>query len=653
MSILFGVLEDRGLSASEKDLQLFARATERYATNEAAFSINGRVGMGCQVYVSHERSKLETGPLTDALRNSLSFDGRLDNFTDLAQLLGLNETESSDSEIVLAGFLRWGEECFIRFTGDWALSLWDARGQRLFLARDHAGTRSLYFSQTRYRTRWATYLDTFTASGTELRLSPEYAASYLANAPVREFTPYRGIRSVLPGHYVVVREGKISQRPHWTPVIRTSIRYQADTAYQEHFLALFGQAVSRRTGPGEPIVAELSGGMDSTSIVCMSDSLRRSADPDAEILDTISYFDDSEASLDERTYFSITEARRRKTGTHVDVAFSQRTFDAPDMAFGTYQLPGSDRFSLELEQMLLRNLWEKGYRSVLSGIGGDEVLGGIPDGIPELADYLVQGSFGALFRQAVAWSLPDRSPIVATLSNAFRYTARLYTRGNPKNRPIPPWISKELRHSFSENCQATDTFTRRIGIAPHRLENALSWWQIMETLPHLSPRILFRPEYRYPMLDKDLVEFLFSIPPEQLVRPGRRRFMMRAALRDIVPVDILERRRKAFQLRATLNAIRAAQPKLDRLFTGSRVAELGFIDVAALRHGLKATAEGNVEWYQAILRAIAYEFWLGTRGGRTEVTRTSEDRHRVCPSLAVFSGHRAPGSLSDSGCTEI
>jgi asparagine synthase (glutamine-hydrolysing) len=157
----------------------------------------------------------------------------------------------------------------------------------------------------------------------------------------------------------------------------------------------------------------------------------------------------------------------------------------------------------------------------------------------------------------------------------------------------------------------------------------------METLPHLSPRILFRPEYRYPMLDKDLVEFLFSIPPEQLVQPGRRRSMMRRALRGIVSVEILERRRKAFQLRAPMNAIRAAQPKLDRLIAGSRIAELGFIDTAALKRALRATADGSAEWYQAILRAIAYELWLGTRAGGTGLTDTAKDRQPICLSLAV------------------
>jgi len=636
MSILLGLLKERGAEVTLEELQRLSHPTERYATERSVFYTNGRLGLCFQPYLSHERSKMETGSRMDVSGNVMSFDGRLDNFRELAEMLGLDEAESSDSVIALASFRRWGEQCFARLTGDWALALWYARENILFLARDHAGSRSLYFCRAGGQIQWATYLDTFTAFGTELRLSKEYAAAYLSCSPVRDSTPYEGIRSVLPGHYVVVGESSIYQRPHWSPAIRTSIRYQADVEYDEHFLSLFQRAVERRTGPGEPILAELSGGMDSTSIVCMSDSMRRSANPDADILDTISFFDDSEASLDERPYFSVTERIRGKVGTHLDVAFSQRTFDAPRSESGSYQLPGCDSFSVRLEQAFFHPIWKTGYRAVLSGIGGDEVLGGIPSGIPELADSLAAGKLGTLLRQAIAWSLPERSPLVETVFQTARYTVGLYTRANPMSRPCPSWISKELRDCCIQNDRTMNVVPNRIGIAPHRLENALTWWQIMEALPHLSPRILFRPEYRYPMLDKDLVEYLFSIPPEQLVQPGRRRSMMRRALRGVVPTEILERRRKAFHLRAPMNAIRAAHHKLEDLLSNSHIAELGFIDVDAIRSALKATADGNAEWYQTILRAIAYELWLNARTPKRAAADASEEQRRIYPNLAVL-----------------
>ena len=301
-------------------------------------------------------------------------------------------------------FAQWSEVCFSRFVGDWALALWSEKNQSLYLARDHAGTRTLYLRYERGEAVWATYLDAFHIRDAEFQLSHDYAACYLAGRFVRDLTPYEGIRSVPPAHYLRIRKGVLSRHPHWNSAIKTEIRYQSDSDYEEHFLKLFAQSVERRTGPGAPVLAQLSGGMDSTAIVCMSDQIERRNDTNSEILDTVSFYDDSETSLNERPYFSITEAKRGKMGTHVDMAFSQRTFEPYDGAEGIYLLPGADSFSIKQESRFRDAVWRKGYRSILSGTGGDEVLGGIPDPLPELADYLVSGNVRGLLRQSIGWS---------------------------------------------------------------------------------------------------------------------------------------------------------------------------------------------------------------------------------------------------------
>lgn len=610
MSILTGLLHDRGTLASEPELQGLSLSTEQYATGTSVIYVRGRLGISVQPYVSHERSVMEGGPRVDIHENVLSFDGRLDNYDELTDELGLDRVNASDSTIVLSAFERWGEECFSRFTGDWAIALWSEREQRLFLARDHAGTRTLYYQRQPQRLLWSTYLEPFLHADAELRLSEQYAAFYLACLPVRDLTPYEGIRSVLPGQYIAFDDCGVVQRSHWTAVITNTIRYKSDVEYEDHFVALFRQAVARRTGPGAPILAQLSGGMDSTSIVCMSDHIRRSVDPDSEILDTLSYFDDSEASLDERRYFTITETRRGKSGIHLDAAFSQRTFDPPCAKDGVYLLPGADSFSLSQERKLFELVQQSGYRTILSGIGGDEVLGGVPNALPELADHLVSGDLRRVFRQSLAWSLVDRSPMLATLYNTVRHTVRLYAKRTPNSTKFPPWLSTQLRGYVHNFDVLGGLAVRRWEVAPHQLDNASTWWFIMETLPHSTPQALFRLEYRYPILDKDLVNYLFSIPREQILRPGRRRSLMRRALRDIIPAEILERRRKAYQLRAPLDAIGQAHIKLHRVLGQSAIADMGLVDGGALLNELNRTATGNAEWYQALLRTIAYELWL-------------------------------------------
>ncbi|WP_035352141.1 asparagine synthetase B family protein [Edaphobacter aggregans] len=611
MSIIYGLLKEHGVRVTESELRHLAAATERYATGAGSVHIQGRLGMGFQPYSSHLRSGLEQGPTGSPHGHALCFDGRLDNHKALSEELGLHDPDAlSDSQIVLAAFARWSEACFSHFVGDWDLALWSEKDQSLYLARDHAGTRTLYFRYEQGAAVWATYLDAFHTREAKSQLSHDYAACYLAGRFVCDLTPYEGIRSVPPAHYLRIRDGALSRHQHWSPTVETTIRYDRDTEYEGRFLTLFQQSVERRTGPGAPVLAQLSGGMDSTAIVCMSDQIHRRKNANSEILDTVSFYDDSETSLNEKPYFSITEAKRGKVGTHLDIAFSQRTFEPYDGTDGIYLIPGADSFSIEQERRFRDAVWRKGYRSVLSGIGGDEVLGGIPDPLPELADYLVSGNVRRLLRQSIAWSLVDRSPLLGTLWRTASYVGRLYINSKPKDENLPPWIAESLRKRSREIETVNPVLRSRVGIAPHRLDNSLAWWSLMETLPHLFPQLLVRPEYRYPFLDKDLVNYLFSIPREQILRPGRRRSLMRRALANIVPHEVLERRRKAYQLRAPLHALQQAHDVLDKLFANPMLADAGLIDGKTLRVFLRRTAEGDPAWWQAMLRTIALELWL-------------------------------------------
>ncbi len=571
---------------------------------------SGRIGVAIQPYVSHDRSEMDSKPLSDLSENLLCFDGRLDNHAELAQTLKFEKPNPSDSEIVLAAFSRWNEGCFSQFIGDWAIALWSQPRETLFLARDHAGTRALYFQMDRDALLWSSALDTFMNAGCGVRLSEDYVACYLAGLPIRELTPYEGVVSVLPGHYVRFRDGGVHQSAHWSASGAASITYQKNEEYEDHFLSLFKRAVERRTGPGPPILAQLSGGMDSTSIVCVSDHLRGSVDSNVEILDTVSFYDDSEDSLNERAYFSVTETKRGRIGEHIDTGFSARTFEPHDPQNGQYLLPGADSHSIVQEREFYDKVWSRGYRSILSGVGGDELLGGIPLPWPELAEYLIGGRFRTLFRQSIAWCLVDQSPLIGALSSALRYATQLYSGGEFDIHQFPDWLSSDVRKRSQQILLGRTIPLRDRWTEPRRVNNHRTWWSIMETLPHLVPLIVYRPEFRYPFLDRNLVDFLFAIPRHQLLRPGRRRFLMRRALRNLVPQEILERRRKAFQLRAPLNSLRQAHTQLDRLFSRSRLADAGFVDADALRLAAKQVALGAADGWQALVRAIALELWL-------------------------------------------
>jgi asparagine synthase (glutamine-hydrolysing) len=620
MSILFGIRRAEGDAVEEPQLRRMASATDRYAPDGTFLRVSGRVGMGFQPYHTHQRSHIEAQPVLNARGDVLAFDGRLDNSAELCSLLDLKQKQTPDSVIVLEAFLRWGEVCFSRFVGDWALALWVHADRSLYLARDHAGTRTLFYELRKEDVRWATHLESLVEKTDAPDLDAAFAAAYLSAQPIRDLTPYKNIRAVSPAHYLVIREGKVTRKPHWEWIASKRIRYGSEAAYDEHFLHLFRQAVERRTGPGAPIIAELSGGMDSSSIVCMSDDIRKAegATP-ADLIDTVSYYDRSEPNWNEMPYFTVVERARGKSGLHIEASSPTATFEPPD---AEYLWPGPEGETLIAEMRFEEQLATGGYRVVLSGIGGDELLGGPPDPLPELADYLVSLQVRTLLIRGLEWGLAKRVPLIHLLRDASRLTVRLYMR-RPRISITPPtWLTTPIRQE-AKRLRALNPSGWRSSHLPSSIDNGLAWWSIMETLSRPSQRLLTRREYRYPLLDRDLADFLLRVPPNQLMGPGRRRLLMRRALRTIVPVEILERRRKAFVMRGPVVAISENKSQLISLMSNSRLSHCEYIDENVFHPVLANFDASGAGGEQQVRRAIQFELWMRRSSSRHMQTNFS------------------------------
>ncbi len=611
MSIIFGIRKLEGDAVAERQLVHLAHATEHWAPDGTFVRAKGRMGMGYQPYHTHQRSNLESQPLVDEFGNMVTLDGRLDNHKELRELLDIRKSDTPDSLIVLAGFRCWGEECFAKLIGDWALAIWSQAERTLYLARDHAGTRTLYFEERHGRIVWSTFLETFFVENKSRDLDETYAASYLACQPIRDLTPYQGVSAVTPAHFIAFHEGKIVRKAHWQWMVREVIRHQTDREYDEHFLALFQQSVERRTAYGDPILAQLSGGMDSTAIVCMSDKGRKAWGASCnDLLDTVSYFDDSEPGWDERHYFSITEAQRGKVGIHIQNSFADRMLQAPGNSYGCQLLPGAEAAHAERDRILSQHTEKLGSRVMLSGIGGDELLGGVPTPFPELADDLVALRLAAFLRRGVLWGLALRSPLISLAWGTIRFTSTLYGPTCSHKLTLPEWIGVGTRRYLKlthDKALSTDLLPHR----PAAISNGIAWWSILETLPHIGPSFLKRYEYRYPFLDRDLVDFLFRVPRAQIIRPGRRRYLMRRALRDIVPPEILERRRKAQCIRSPEVLLRTKHAQIAGVMARSLTASRGLINEAQFLKSLTDASNGvDSALPFPILRTVSFELWL-------------------------------------------
>jgi len=557
-------------------------------------------------------SRKETQPHITLSGVVLTWDGRLDNRSELVHELGdVSMVDPTDAEVVALTFDAWGTGCFARLIGDWALSLWDPESRLLFLAKDPVGTRHLYYTRDESHILWSTLLAPLVLlSGKRFALSEEYAAGWLSLNPAPHLTPYVGIHSVPPCSFVEMRAPTCNVRKYWEFEPAKTICYKTDREYEEHFLWVFKEAIRRRLRSDRPVLAELSGGMDSSSIVCTADTLIGSDETLSSRLDTISYYNDCETDWNERPFFGKVEEKRAHVGCHIDTASVKMFHFDPEK--NEFEATPADTAAPpdKVANQFASFLRSRGHRVVLSGIGGDEVMGGVPTPTPQIQDLLTTARFGELAHQLKIWALAMRSPWPHLLLDALRGFLPLGTAGVPKSGRPAAWLQPDLIRRQRLACTGYRERARFFGPRPSFQANCSALGSVRRQLACLPTPA--EPPYIkcYPYLDRNLLEFVFAIPREQLVRAGQRRSLMRRALVGIVPNEILERKRKAFVSRQPRAAISAEWASLSELSRHMRSAVFGFVEPESFVESLRTATNDKTVPLVLLMRTVFFEAWL-------------------------------------------
>jgi asparagine synthase (glutamine-hydrolysing) len=611
MSAQFGRWNFDGKPVDRDYLEKVTPLLHPYGPDDHGSYAKGNISILYRAFHTTKESRRETQPFATASGAILTWDGRLDNRDDLIRQLCGTVRDAIEVEIVAAAYDYWGSDCFAKLVGDWALSIWDPRTNSLLLAKDPIGPRHLYYSLDKDQVSWSTILDPLVLFAEKsFSLCEEYIAGWFSFFPAAHLTPYVGIQAVPASCYVLIRAGKCTVAKYWNFDPSKRICYKTDTEYEEHFRAVFGEAVRRRLRSDSPILAELSGGMDSSSIVCMADTIIAQGSAETPRLDTLSYYDDSEPNLNERPYFTKVEEQRGRTGCHIDVSgVLQTRFEEEGDRFAA--TPSSDNgCQSTASQHYARCIASQGNRVVLSGIGGDEVTGGVPTPTPELQDLIATGQFRPLAHQLKLWAICKRKPWFHVFFDAAREFLPSDTFRLPEHKRPARWLNKSFVKRNRRALQGYDTRLKLLGPLP-------TFQQNVSTLAALRRQLACDPlpatpcyEKRYPYLDRTLLEFMYLVPREQLVRPGQRRSLMRRALVGIVPDEILNRRRKAFVVRGPMTSIAANWASLATLTRHMASESFGIVDSRIFLNTLTKVRQGQELALITVMRTLAIEEWM-------------------------------------------
>jgi asparagine synthase (glutamine-hydrolysing) len=617
MSVQAGIWNFDGKPVDRTLLGEFSKALKQQGPDGEFWRVDGSIALLYRPFHTTAESRREKQPYVSSRGFVITWDGRLDNREELASDLGhAVKGDATDVALFGAAFDRWESDCFQRIIGDWAVLIWKPKQRELIFACDFMAIRHIFYYLKSERIWWSTDLTPLVLlSGDKFHIDDEYIAGYFANDPEGYVTPYREIRQVPPGHFIRIANGEAWASRFWRFSPKSRIRYKTEAEYEEHFRHVFRSAVGRRLRSDAPVLAELSGGIDSSSIVSMADSISADNMEAAMRVDTISYIDTNEPHADDWIYVRLCEEKRKRSGIHVhSIKKDGRASFRPE-SFCVF--PGSLGISETFAQERSAAIASTASRVVLSGIGGDEFMGGVPNPTTLLADLLVQFRLLSLAKQLTAWSLAKRKPwiyLLLQVSTEFlpaTLAKHLLTTGK-----VAPWLNKTFSRRQKIAFLQLDVKDHFGLLLPTRRSYIGGVFVLANQLAKKHFEYIPTEERRYPYLDRDLIEFILSIPASQLLRPGERRSLMRRSLAGIVPEEILSRRTKQLWSHEPVVTLGTNIEELESYFKKPISELFGYIDRGKFLTDLRATANGKDTHLARLLKTISLEIWLRTLASR-------------------------------------
>jgi asparagine synthase (glutamine-hydrolysing) len=539
----------------------------------------------------------------------LHWDGRLDNRDDL--LLRLRESlqdETSNQAIALAAYERWGTDGLVHLIGDWSLVIRDRINRTTVLASDFAGVRPLYYYVQAGRVMWSTNLQSLVKATSISELDEQYIAGFLTVGGYPNRTPYKRIYSVPPGHAVCVSPDKTSIRRFWELPIGDVIRYRSERQYEEQLRALFREAVAVRLQSESPVLAELSGGLDSSSVVCMANHLIRSGAVSATQLTSVGFV--WQNCLDE-PFIREVESHCGIEGVRIS------THDVPLLSKTQAGNAMPEAFQ-PLRTAQAATARHFGATTILTGQNGDLMMGNWIDDSLQVAASLHSFRIARACEEALAWSKIVRRPIYQVLWQAaqaalpapwtpasiYGVVDGSYTPKSAETSLSPDRMGSAESESFFSNAWMHASPERRKYFRALSRILELRQLQPAEPLQHFN--------YTHPFAHRPLAEFLMTVPADMLCRPGEPRRLMRSALSDLWPVKVRERRSKGMFNTPWQAALRP----LARALLHTRqlhVVERELVDRASFRSRLEKLSAGQDCNESQLRQIIVLELWLRNR----------------------------------------
>lgn len=487
--------------------------------------VSAPIALGHQRLAIIDLTDKAAQPMSDELAGAtLVFNGTIYNYPELRkelQDLGHSFKSTGDTEVILRAYIEWGEACVARLQGMFAFAIWDARAQRLLLARDRTGIKPLYFSQTSQRLLFASNTQALIHADDKIDTSIDASAlhnlfSLHAVVPAPR-TVVKGIRKVKPAHYMLIdNKGKVEEKRYWR---LTAKRPDTEMTEQDWITATHDElrrAVEKRVKIADvPVGVLLSGGIDSSLLVGLL------AEAGQKGLKTFSVgFEDAPEEKGNEFEYSDAVAQKFETEHHQLMVPNNQVLPRLPEAFSNMAEPmfGQDAVAF----YLLSEVVSKEVKVVQSGQGADEVFGGY-FWYPRMHHSITPG----IKRFSDEYFDRDHEEYLETVDSRFQ------------TEDVTSQLMQDLLDEFEadeylDRVLAADVTTLIVDDPVKRVDNMTMAWGL---------------EARVPFLDTQLVEFAATMPPEMKL-PNGGKHVLKELSRGFLPDSVVDRSKAYFPMPA-------------------------------------------------------------------------------------------------------
>jgi asparagine synthase (glutamine-hydrolysing) len=557
------------------------------------------------------------------------YNGEIYNYIEVREELrskGRSFITQSDTEVILQAYDEWGFDCLNKFNGMWAFAVWDGRRRELFCGRDRFGVKPFYYYWDGTNFAFASEIKALLQCPF-VKTGPNDDAIYqylvLGRSEGKADTFFHDIKQLEPGYFLTVNEKGLQVRRYYGLNYTTdagNFEEKALQGYADQFLDLFKDAVRIRLRSDVPVGSCLSGGLDSSAIVCTINTLLESDGYGWEVIGerqkTFSACYELSA-CDERRFIQEVVSTTRVDAHYIFPTGERLWEEMDDLVWHQEEPFGST--SIYAQWNVMRLAKENGVPVLLDGQGADEMLAGYHTYFNAyLAQLLHDGQFGSFWHESNAISRITKNPVYSS----FAFMLPLYNalpagmRALLRDRIVRESLLKIHDAGLINGVFLAEHAGEDQAKAETNLQTAL-WrseteYGLRELLRYEDKNSMaFSVETRTPFVDYRLVELAFSLPACYKIHDGWTKYLFRAGIEGLIPEKVRWRKDKMGFPTPEAAWMRGNGDKIRDIFAGKGFRAAAYLDQKRVLQSVdRLLGAENAGGLTALWKPLNLELWL-------------------------------------------